>query len=540
MGMAKSSPIFIVLLLIAHFSLGQNGRYAIFFLDKSGSTFSTNNPIEFLSQKSIDRRIKNEVSTTEEDFPVSPDYVAQVQSTGAKVLHTSRWMNCALVQVEGSQLSDILSLPFVSSSEYIGPLKTFPGGRIGRVRQKNGTKAGEVNAFQNAMLGLNEMHSDNVFGEGVTIAVFDSGFTGVDVHEPFAQLFTNAQIQFTSDLVGLSDNVYQYDDHGTEVLSVMAAQQDGIYMGGTPKANYQLYLTEDVIPEHRIEEYNWLVAAEKADSAGVDIITTSLGYNLFDDPSMNYTTSQLDGGTAVVSKAAARALAKGIVVVVSAGNEGNTAWKLVDPPADVNGVLAVGAINVSGGLSGFSSIGPTSDNRIKPDVVALGSNVAVIKSNGTTGTTSGTSVAAPLVASLVAGLIQVFPELKVTELYQLIIASADLSESPNNQKGYGVPNYISAKVILGEEGSVVPSTNIHIYPNPAIEDLVKIRVDAPPGQVAVLHVLSVQGSILMKSEGVVSYINNPIELDLSGLSAGLYILKVEIGDMLKTVRLIKF
>lgn len=538
--MAKSNSIIIALLMIVQISFGQEGRYAIFFKDKSSTTFSVDNPIEFLSQKSIDRRIKNEVGITEEDFPVSQDYVAQLSSKGAKVLHTSRWMNCALVQVEGGELADILALPFVSSSEYLGPLKTFPGGRIGRVRQKNGNNAGEVNAFQNTMLGLNEMHSENVYGEGVTIAVFDSGFTGVDVQAPFKHLFTNGRIVFTSDLVGLSDNVYQYDDHGTEVLSVMAAQQDGTYIGGSPKANYQLYLTEDVQNEYRIEEYNWLVAAEKADSAGVDIITTSLGYNLFDESSMNYTTSQLDGATAIVSLAAAKALAKGIVVVVSAGNDGNTAWKLVDPPADVDGVLAVGSVNASGGLSGFSSIGPTADNRIKPDVVALGSNVSVIKANGATGTTSGTSVAAPLVTSLVAGLLQVFPELKVNELYQLIIASADLNENPNNQKGYGVPNYVSAKIILGEEEQEVPSSAIYIYPNPATGDVVKIKVDAPPGQLAVLHVFSVQGSILMESEGVVSYVNNPIELDLSGLGAGLYILKVEIGNILKTVRLIKF
>ncbi|HEY5690594.1 MAG TPA: S8/S53 family peptidase, partial [Cyclobacteriaceae bacterium] len=197
-------------------------------------------------------------------------------------------------------------------------------------------------------------------------------------------------------------------------------------------------------------------------------------------------------------------------------------------------------VNASGGLSGFSSIGPTSDNRIKPDVVALGSNVSVIKANGAIGTTSGTSVAAPLVTSLVAGLMQVFPELKVSELYQLIIASADLSESPNNQKGYGVPNYVSAKIILGEEGQEVPSSAIHIYPNPATGDVVKIKVDTQPGQLAVLQVFNVQGSILMESEGVVSYVNNPIELDLSELNAGLYILKVEIGNILKTVRLIKF
>lgn len=537
--MARSSLLILCFILSIQFSWSQDGRYVIFFSDKSGSTYSVNNPLEFLSQKSINRRLKNNVTTTSQDFPVNQAYVNQLKSLGANVLHTSRWMNCALVQVSNSELSDISALPFVMASEFIGPVKVLPGGRSKKLKQKNDTKQGEANIAQNSMIGLDDMHNDNILGQGITIAVFDSGFQGVNLADPFSSLFSEGRVLFTYDLVGKSNNVYQYDDHGTEVLSVMAADKIGAYRGGVPKANYHLYVTEDVGSEYRIEEYNWLIAAEKADSAGVDIINSSLGYNLFDDASMNYTTSQLDGNTAVVSKAATLAISKGLVVVVSAGNDGNTPWKFVNPPGDVDGIFAVGSITGSGSLSNFSSRGPTSDGRIKPDVVALGSGVSVIKSSGNTGSTSGTSLSAPLITSLAAGLMQTFPELTVNELYQLIIASASLYTSPNNQMGYGIPHYGKAKTILNEEEPTPPSSTIIIYPNPIEDGLIRIELDVNPGEIATVFIYSLQGSLVMKSEEVVSFFNNPIEINLNELAAGLYILKVEVNGLLKTTRLVK-
>lgn len=536
--MAKNSIVW-CWIFCAQISFAQEGRYALFFTDKEGTSFSLENPLLFLSQKSIDRRAKNGVVVSEEDFPVNANYVNQVKSLGAAILYTSRWMNAAIIQLDGNEINDISLLPFVASYEYIGPIGKPSGGRSRKIKDKKDSNLGVVNQVQLSMLGLDDMHTENIYGQGVTVAVFDSGFPGVDKADAFKSLIEEGRVTFTQDIIGNTKNVFQYDQHGTEVLSIMAANQTRIFLGGIPKAIYQLYVTEDVSSEFRIEEYNWLVAAEKADSAGVDVINSSLGYNIFDDTIMNYRKDQLDGKTAVISRAAHIALSKGIFVVVSAGNDGNTSWSLVNPPADVDGVLAVGSITSTGNLSSFSSVGPTADGRIKPDVVALGSGVSVIKSNGSTGFTSGTSSAAPLITSLVAGLIQTFPDLTVPELYDLVIASGSMSENPDNQKGYGVPNYLGAKIIATGEVPKTPSSSVYLYPNPASGDTVKLEIDVPIGQSATIHIYSLQGQLMLKSTGVVTYSNNPVELDVSALGAGLYIIKVEAEGLLRTIRLVK-
>lgn len=519
--------------------MAQEGRYALFFADKEGTSFSIENPLAFLSQKSVDRRVKNGVAVSPEDFPVNAGYVDQLKSLGADILYTSRWMNAAIAQLEDGELAEIVLLPFVSSYEYIGSRVELSGGRIRKVKEKKDSDVSVVNQVQLSMLGLDDMHQENIYGQGINIAVFDSGFPGVDQSDAFKTLFDEERVTYTKDVVGNSGNVFQYDGHGTEVLSIMAANLANRFLGGAPKANYQLYVTEEVSTEFRIEEYNWLVAAEKADSAGVDIINSSLGYNLFDDASMNYTKTQLDGNTALVSKAARLAISKGIFVVVSAGNDGNTSWALVNPPADVDGVLAVGSITSTGNLSGFSSIGPTADGRIKPDVVALGSGVSVIKSNGNTGFTSGTSSAAPLITSLVAGLMQTFPTLTVSELYDLVIASGSMSNHPDNQKGYGIPNYSGAKLIQQGEESPEYSSAVYLSPNPSFGNTIKLEMDVPIGQLATIHIYNLQGQLMLRSEGEIDYSNNPIELDVSGIGSGLYLVKVESDGILRTIRLIK-
>ena len=525
-------------LLLAQVAMAQEGRYAVFFTDKTGTSYSAEAPLEFLSQKSIDRRIKNGVMVSEEDFPVNKSYVSQVGALGADILYTSRWMNAAIVQLDDGELGSISQLAFVASYEYLGPKAVLPGGRARTKKGRKDSGIGVVNQVQLSMLGLDDMHADDIYGQGVAIAVFDSGFPGVDQADAFKAMLDNGQVSYTQDIVGKSGNVYQYDDHGTEVLSIMAASQAGTYLGAAPQATYQLYVTEDVGSEYRIEEYNWLVAAEKADSAGADIIHSSLGYNIFDDPAMDYATSQLDGKTTVVSRAAKTALAKGIFVVVSAGNEGNTSWSLVNPPADVEGVLAVGAVTSMGNRSNFSSVGPTADGRIKPDVVALGSGVSVIKGNGDTGFTSGTSAAAPLATGLVAGLVQAFPTLSVPELYDLVIASGSMFANPDNQKGYGVPNYMQAKIIASGEAPTTTAT-VCLYPNPVTGDTVKLELKVPIGQSATIAIYNLKGQQVLKTQGNITYSNHPVVLDVSGLGAGLYILKVETEGILRTIRLVK-
>ncbi len=354
-----------IFLLSSYAAEAQTNQYFIFFKDKVGTPFSISEPDKFLSYRSIERRQKQSITTTEEDLPVNPGYVNQVKLSGAITFFTSRWWNGVVVEADASVMGTINSLPFVSGSVLIAPGKKNMGGRVQSNKQKKNTSADQpVNQTQLQQIGLDEMHAMGYLGEGIRIAIFDSGFQGVNVSSPFALMISENRVKQTFNFVNNTNGVYQSDDHGTEVLSVMAANTPGVYTGGAYKADYVLYLTEDVRSEYRVEEYNWTIAAERADSAGVDVINSSLGYNEFDDSSMDYAMSDLDGEKAVITRAARKAIERGIIVVCSAGNEGGNSWKLVTPPADAEGILAVGSVNSVRTLSNFSSQGPTSDNRI--------------------------------------------------------------------------------------------------------------------------------------------------------------------------------
>jgi serine protease AprX len=461
--MASYKIIVILFILISYTAEAQTNQYFVFFRDRSGSPFSISEPAQFLSARSIERRQKQNIVITEEDLPVNPDYVNQVKSTGAIPFFTSKWWNGVLVEADVAVIASINSLPFVSGLVLVAPGKKITGGRVNSKRQKKNASADQpVNQTQLQQIGLDEMHSMGYRGEGIRIAIFDSGFQGVNLSAPFSLLFTENRVKQTFNFVNNNSAVFQTDDHGTEVLSVMAANSDGVYTGGAYKAEYLLYLTEDVSSEYRIEEYNWTFAAERADSAGVDVINSSLGYYEFDESSMDYAKSDLDGKKAVVTRAARKAIEKGMIVVTSAGNEGGNSWKLVTPPADTEGILAVGSVNALRSLSSFSSQGPSADSRIKPDVVALGSGTSVVRASGALGTASGTSLASPLIASLAAGALQAFPSLSAEEIYEAIIYSADQASMPDNLMGYGLPHF---KAIKNYIESWQSEEVISIYPN---------------------------------------------------------------------------
>ena len=257
------------------------------------------------------------------------------------------------------------------------------------------------------MLGIDRMHQEGFRGDGLLVAIFDSGFRNYTNLPAFSHLIDREGIIQTFDYTKNSVSVENNFDHGLRVLSVLGA--DAEMIGAVPQANYILAITENEVSEYRIEEYNWLFAAEMADSAGVDVINTSLGYSVFDDESMSYTQDQMDGETTVISRAASIAASKGIVLVASAGNEGNNAWGTITAPADSEHLLAVGAVNNLADLANFSSTGPSADGRIKPDVVAQGVNTQLTNSQGTVTFQNGTSFSAPLVAGLAAGLMEAFP-----------------------------------------------------------------------------------------------------------------------------------
>ena len=527
----------LALVLLSSPVWSQTNRYMVFFNDKIGTPHSINQPSTFLSDRALQRRAKAMVAVaTPEDLPVTPSYVTQIRATGAKAFFTTRWMNGVLIEATPTIVVTITALPFVSSVEYVAPNQRLLGGRKGRVLNPGNVSASTDNQLR--MLGLDSMHQDGFEGEGVIIAVLDSGFPGVESTMPFQAIRDGSQIKLTTDFITNSTNVYQFDDHGTRVFSVIAAETTA-YQGAATKANYLLFVTEDVPTEYRVEEYNWLFAAERADSAGADIIQSSLGYNEFDDPAMDYSTSQLNGNTAVVSKAAKYAQQRGIIVVVSAGNLGSTPWQLITSPADVNGILAVGAVSFNGTKAAFSSIGPNAIGTIKPDVADPGLDVSVITSTGQSETESGTSVATPLVTSLVAGLIQAYPQMRPDDIIRSIRWSSSMASNPNNEIGFGIPSYLAVKNYLDRSGYI-----INAYPNPATSTFWVSMAYVPIDPVEII-IYDCLGKLVLEAKVPITWENNPLPINVSVLGAGVYILRITISQPngyvgLNTFRFVKY
>jgi serine protease AprX len=532
---SSSSKILIFFLFIYSSAWSQKDRYMVFFTDKAGTPYQVDEPNEFLSAKAVERRVKQNIAVTEFDIPVNANYIASIKETGAEVYFPTRWMNGVLIQSEASLIPNIKGLSFVARVEMVAPgASLVQNGRRKAPGRSKGIKAA-VTDVQLQMIGIDKMHQDGIKGAGITIAILDAGFSGVDVSEPFQHLRDEGRIDMSlsKDFVYNSENIFQYDEHGTEVFSVVGALSPGLFTGGAPEASFQLYVTEEVPTEYRVEEYNWLFAAERADSAGVDIIQSSLGYNDFDGTSMDYLKSQMDGETAVVTRAAQMAADRGIVVVVSAGNEGNISWQIVTAPADAVDVLAVGSVNANLQRAGSSSTGPTSDNRIKPDVAALGVNTSVILSSGSTGKASGTSLAAPLITSLVAGILQKFPALTNKEVMDAIRSTSSMATNPDMFLGYGIPSYES---IVGYLNSTGQTELFAIYPNPSfvdrdITDTVIIR-PLNPEEISTCRIefISADGKSVIDNQFVFSKENAVFRKDVTQLTDGIYYIRINWRD----------
>lgn len=527
------SKIIVVLLFLPASLIAQADRYFVSFKDKSNSPYSLSNPLQFLSQKCLDRRARENFAASEEDFPVNANYVQQVKATGAEVYFTSRWFNGVLVQTTSLIASTVGNLPFVQSVELVAHGQTLLGGRR-KANQKldRAAVASEpANKKQNTMIGLDKMHDAGLFGEGIDIAVFDSGFNGADTLSAFKQIYKDGRVKAVFNFVQNTTNVYAGYPHGTWVFSILSGTIPNTYQGGVPKANYFLYQTEDANSEYRVEEYNWLFAAEKADSAGVDVVSSSLDYSEFDDPTMNYTYADMDGKTTVIARAASKLIKRGVVVVNAAGNEGDGSWRYITSPADVKGILACGGVNVSRVRVSFSSIGPSFDGRIKPDVSAMAEDCLIVGQDGSIFTGSGTSFAAPLVASLAAGLRQAFPKASASEICSLIINSSSQASQPDNLLGYGIPDFGQAKEI---------NNQFEVYPNPVKSDSrINVFLDYPDGQPVNVVIFNSSGQKIFEGTTTVSLNSNPYVIDASLLPIGMYYLKIQIDARVKSMRIVK-
>lgn len=534
----KLTWIVFVLVAVSSWAQAQTNSYVVFFTDKNNSPFDVAQPQEFLSSRAISRRIAQQIPVIEEDLPVNPGYLSGLGSTGVDVLFSSKWFNAAIINSTPLEAENLKLLTYVSDVEYVAP--GTGGGRSKNDEKFKKTKvSGSDSLFQNDILDIPEMHADGFKGEGIIIGVLDGGFSGTDNIEAFQKLRDEGRIAYAYNFIGRSQNVYQYTDHGTKVLSLMAADWPRkSYIGVAPNASYALIVTENSQSEYRVEEYYWAVGAERADSLGVDVLTTSLGYNLFDDPSMNYQPNELDGKTAVITRASQIAAEKGIVFLTSAGNEGMKPWQTITFPADVIDGLAVGSIQPNYSKSIFSSIGPSWDGRVKPDVVAQGSGAFLVSGSGTLLTGSGTSFSAPQVAGLVAGIWQAYPTLTSQEILTTIRGSSDLYDNPNIELGYGVPSYQAMRNFIESENQ---TNAFAVYPNPVLEDgQLKIRVKDPVADNEVnVRLLDSNGKLILESSVPFSWRINEYILEMTTLPAGLYLVNLRSKDKIEKLKIVK-
>lgn len=537
--MAKNKVIVFLLIgwLASQKLLAQDYYYFVSFADKQNSSYSIDQPLDFLSPKAIERRQNQNIAITEEDLPVSHSYIESVKSKGVDIFEQSRWFNGVIVRATQPEAEQLKSETFVAGVTYLAP-QNYAGRRTGGTQFLHLDSAPSDSLFQNEILGVKEMHNDGYYGENMIIAVLDGGFRGVDSASPFSHLFTENKLLYAYDFVSKTTDVYKYSQHGTKVLSTMAAQKEDSYQGIAPDASFMLFVTENVPTEYRIEEYYWLIAAERADSAGVDIISTSLGYYWFDDPDMDYTQDDLNGATAVVTRAANIASDKGIVLVTSSGNEANVSWGTITFPSDMYNGLSVGSIDSDYGLSYFSSFGPTSDGRVKPEVVAMGGSTYLVSETGNVTNSSGTSFAAPQVAALAAGVWEAYPNFSAKEIVNAIKMSADNAASPSNGYGYGIPSYQAIKNFLEAEGS---NLVVDVYPNPieSGSDLKVKIIDPQETDRVTLEFFESTGKKLSKNVIEVSWRENEAVLTMDQLPKGIYFMKVLFDSGSEAFRIVK-
>lgn len=534
MGVKKSLAV--IILLLPWVAFGQVNRYMVFFRDKKDTPFSVASPLSFLSQRARDRRQLNGVAVNADDLPVDPAYVSSLRDQGIMVFYRSRWFNGALCEMTDAQSKSVAADSFVEKVELVAPGEKLTSGRRKNLRERS-ADGSEVTSTQLSMIGIDKMHEQSIYGDGVFVAVFDGGFINANTVSPMQALFNDNRFSPISyNFVGNNSDVFEYDSHGTQVLSVMVGNTPDVFEGGAYKASYALFITEDVDSEYKIEEYNWLFAAEKADSAGVDVIQSSLGYNTFDLSSMDYTPDSLDGKTAVSTRAAEFAAERGMVVVVSAGNEGANSWHYVTAPADGKDVLGIGNVDENGLRNPTSSIGPTADGRVKPDLMALGTGVAVIKPTGDTGNSSGTSFSSPLVASLMVGLRQQFPEITAMDLVQAVRSSGSRSGNPDSMYGYGIPNYNVAVQYLQTLYETKP---FFAYPNPVTDTLTFEARNLSDTTEVSLELFDSQGRRMEIRKPGLSRINNRYILDMRSYAPGIYLLRYTLPDQRGTLKILK-
>lgn len=491
-------------------------RYFVYFKDKTGTPYTVGQPQAFLSARALARRSRQGIAVRARDLPVNPAYLTQVRAVSGRpqVVYASRWLNGAVLACDSATLVQVQQLPAVASAQLLSlrppltpaaapavvptpppPPPTTPRATYGKAYA------------QNQLIGAVAMHDAGYRGENIQIAVFDAGFPGADQITALQALQTQGRVASTRNFVDGGRSVYLRNSHGTSCLSTIGAELPGYFVGTAPRATFHLCLTEDVNGESPLEEANWLAAAEYADSVGVDVISSSLGYTTFDYAPLSHTYADLTGRLAIASRAALGAARAGMVVVNSAGNDGNNAWHYLGVPADADSIITVGAVDSLRSHAGFSSYGPTADGRLKPTLATMGVASAVLNAAGTAVRGNGTSYACPALAGLVAGFWQANPTLTAQQVIAALTKGASQAQSPDNTLGFGIPNFATAYNLLHPSTPLATTSAaageppLAVFPNPSHLDELLLAV--PPslrGRALRVRLLDGRGAVLSEQQ----------------------------------------
>jgi serine protease AprX len=513
----------------------------VYFTDKTGNGYSLEQPGDFLSERSIQRRAWQGLAVDERDLPVTAGYLEQLRGNGAEIKHVSRWLNgVALVHADSLLFRELLTLPFTDTvpwepddkqhyfpapdgtERFAPPLSIPPGFNYG------------PSIDQAAMLGVDHLHELGYTGKGVWIAVLDGGFQNVDSLPAFESLISDGRLMGSRNFVNELPVMRVNSSHGMNVLSTMGSIWEGNLVGTAPHASYYLCMTENPFQETRLEEIAWIEAAEFVDSLGYDVINTSLGYSDFDGEVYDYTYREMDGRTTFISRAASLAASRGMIACNSAGNQGSDPWFYITAPADATDILTVGAVDSEKMIASFSSRGPTYDARIKPDVVAMGYRSVVQILNGGLALGSGTSFSSPILAGAVASLWQAYPGMSALEMIRWIRQNGDRQKNPDVIYGFGVPDVVKTYWNITHVPAGIRPGRLEIFPNPS-RDRIRVRLPGESQGVQLLRLYDMSGRLVMAMEADLSD-----ELVLSpSLRNGVYILEVHTDRGVYRGRLIR-
>ena len=520
----------------------------VFFADKDNVIASIANPISILTQAAINRKSAQGIVIDERDVPLNETYKTQINNApGITVLAKSKWMNAVYVRGPKADIDNLLNLSFVTDVEFMNKSlnrpfqKSTPRDKFEIENQQKIVYNYGAAQNQVEMIGVDQLHQNNYNGDGITVAFLDNGYPNVLSNPAFAHVRNEGRLLGYYDFVARTQTSNGSGSHGAATFSDAAAIVENsdpnlAFVGTAPKASYYLFVTEDSSEESPAEEAYWVEALERADSLGVYVTNTSLGYQTFDNTAYDHSYSDLDGKTTIGARGANHAYDKGMINVTSAGNQGRS-WDFgyVGTPADAPGAFTIGAVDSSMNYVSFSSYGPTVDGRVKPDVMAQGSNSAIVNQNGQVDYSSGTSFSSPITAGAVASLWQVAPNLKNGVVMQAIRESASLYSSPTYNMGYGIPDFgvaMNALLQLGTEQQM-QETLFALYPNPVSTE---INISFPKNTEQADFVLyNVLGKAVLKTK------ITPMKsrLDVSELSSGMYIASITSNNKTTSFKIIK-